>query len=247
MELYDDGVSKTANAYGLDADIIREKAAMLSFYVRDMRGEEVVKNGLPHLLSYNVQQHIAEGRIEILNPGYAVDLKPVKVGKGAAQKYIMDYYGQSAENVLVLYGDVPFIKAETIAELVKLHENSKSLFSMLTTIVPNFENEYNSFMGFGRIIRDNKGKILKIQELLDASAEEKLIKEVNPGIYLFNTRWLKDQIGEIAKNKHGEHYLTDIVELAIKKGVAITTASVDPKEVFGVNTPQQLADAAKML
>ena len=152
-----------------------------------------------------------------------------------------------AENVLVLYGDMPFIKAETIAKLTKLHEDSKSLFSMLTTTVPRFENEYNSFMGFGRILRDSSGHLLKIQELLDASAEEKLIKEVNPGIYLFNTGWLKDQIGEIAKNKHGEHYLTDIVELAIRKGVTITTASVDPKEVFGVNTPQQLADAAKML
>ena len=152
-----------------------------------------------------------------------------------------------AENVLVLYGDMPFIKAETIAKLAKLHEDSKSLFSMLTTTVPHFEKEYNSFMGFGRIIRDGSGDLLKIQELLDASAEEQLIQEVNPGIYLFNTRWLKSQIGEIAKNKHGEHYLTDVVELAIKKGVAITTASVNPKEVFGVNTPQQLADAAKML
>lgn len=152
-----------------------------------------------------------------------------------------------AENVLVLYGDMPFIKAETIRKLAQLHEDSKALFSMLTTVVPNFENENNSFMGFGRIIRDSDGQLEKIQELLDASPQEKQIKEVNPGIYLFNTNWLREQIGKIPKNKHGEYYLTDMVELAIKKGIGITTAKVDSREVFGVNTPAQLADAAKML
>lgn len=152
-----------------------------------------------------------------------------------------------AENVLVLYGDMPFIKADTIIKLAKLHEDSESLFSMLTTTVPNFEKENNSFMGFGRIIRDSGNQLVKIQELLDASPQEKQIKEVNPGIYLFNTKWLREQIGEIPKNKHGEHYLTDMVELAIKKGVNIATASVNCREVFGVNTLAQLADAAKIL
>ncbi len=152
-----------------------------------------------------------------------------------------------AENVLILYGDMPFIKAETIQNLAQLHEELGSKFSMLTTEVPNFENENISFMGFGRIIRDSADNLVKIQEFLDASTEEKLIREVNPGIYLFNTKWLNDQIGKIPKNKHGEYYLTDMVELAISNGIKIATASVDPKEVYGVNTSEQLAYAAKIL
>ncbi|MDP3741160.1 MAG: NTP transferase domain-containing protein, partial [bacterium] len=95
-----------------------------------------------------------------------------------------------AENVLILYGDMPFIKASSVQSLLDLHELKKSKFSMFVTNLPSFEKEFSSFLGFGRIIRDSNKNILQIKEFVDATDEEKLIKEVNPGIYIFNAKWL---------------------------------------------------------
>lgn len=152
-----------------------------------------------------------------------------------------------AGNVLILYGDMPFVSAKSIEKLIDLHEQSRSMFSMLTATVPNFQNEYLSLMSFGRIIRNESGKVLKNTEFIDATDSEKLIKEVNPSFYLFNTQWLKNNIGKVNKNAHGEYYLTDLLELAVKNDVPVLTSPIDPKEALGVNTPEQLAHAAKIL
>ena len=117
---------------------------------------------------------------------------------------------------------------------------------MFTTLIPNFENEYASFLAFGRIIRKD-GMIVGIREFVDATDEEKKITEVNPGIYLFNAKWLWEHLDTVQKNKHGEYYLTDLVEIAIKKNEPISTLFIDPLEVFGINTPAQLQQAEKLL
>lgn len=151
------------------------------------------------------------------------------------------------DNVLVLYGDSPFIKPASLISLIKRHEETGAVFSMLTTNLPNFENEYSSFLGFGRIVRDSNGKLQTIREFVDATDEEKTIKEVNSGIYLFNSKWLWEHLAQVQKNKHGEYYLTDMVEIAVKENVPINSASIDPLEVFGINTPAQLQQAENLL
>lgn len=153
----------------------------------------------------------------------------------------------TGENILVLYGDMPFIKSETLLNLINLHESKSSLFTMLTTEVPNFEDLYASFSGFGRIIRDQLGELLQIKEFVAANEIERQIKEVNPGIYLFDAKWLWHNIDQIEKNKQGEYYLTDLMEIAVKRGVKINTLKVDPMEVFGINTPQQLQQAENLI
>lgn len=152
----------------------------------------------------------------------------------------------SAPNVLVLYGDMPFVKTESLRHLMDMHNQNSALFSMLTTTVPSFENEFSSFLGFGRIIRDIRGNILTIKEFADATDFEKQIKEVNPGIYLFNANWLWEHLEQVQKNKHGEYYLTDLVEIAIRDKTAIYAGPIDPFEVFGINTPQHLKQAEEI-
>lgn len=152
-----------------------------------------------------------------------------------------------AVNVVVLYGDMPFIKSETLVNLMQLHESSKSKFSMLTAAVPNFDSPYGSMADFGRIIRDDQGKFLAIRERSAASDQEKEIREVNPGIYAFNVEWLKNHIDKVQLNPRGEYYLTDLAEIAVKEGTEILTAPVDPSEVFGVNTAEQLKQAEALL
>ena len=211
---------------------------------------------IQHLLD-NIKQVELENR-PIIVVGFKYELVQSYLGKSYIYAFQEGQLGTAhaaaaalpkvtAENVLILYGDMPFIKAETILNLIKMHEENKFKFSMLTATVPNFENQFSSMMGFGRIVRDDQRKIKQIRELIDTTPEEKQIKEVNPGIYLFDTKWFSEHIEEVPKNKHGEHYLTDMVEIAIRNGIDIATAPVDPLQVLGVNTPAELEQAEKLL
>lgn len=152
-----------------------------------------------------------------------------------------------ADNILILYGDMPFIQAESLKKLMRLHYNQKANMSMFTSVVDNF-GEYPSMNSFGRIIRDVYGNIIKITEYKDASPEERNIREVNPGIYMFNTKWLFDNIHKIQnKNVQSEYYLTDMVEVAIGAGEQIYSLPIHPREVVGINSPEELVAAEKML
>ncbi|MBL8029811.1 MAG: NTP transferase domain-containing protein [Candidatus Doudnabacteria bacterium] len=161
-----------------------------------------------------------------------------------------------AENILVLYGDMPFIRAESLRSLMKLHRDKAAKISMLTSRVESFQDPYNSLETYGRIIREpqyekNKeleSKIVKIVEYKDATEEERKITEVNPGIYMFNTEWLWPNLEKIKNgNAQSEYYLTDIVALAIGQNVSVSTLSVNPKEVLGVNTPEHLEVAKELV
>jgi bifunctional N-acetylglucosamine-1-phosphate-uridyltransferase/glucosamine-1-phosphate-acetyltransferase GlmU-like protein len=131
---------------------------------------------------------------------------------------------------------------------MRLHRDKKAKLSMFTSVAPSFSGEFESLNNFGRIIRDFSGKIIKITEFKDATEKEREIKEVNPGIYMFDTKWLWENIGKIKnKNAQGEYYLTDIVEVAIQTGVPVESLQVNPNEVFGINTIEQLRQAEALL
>ncbi len=146
-----------------------------------------------------------------------------------------------AKNILVLYGDMPFIKAKSLEKLMKLHESKQGIISMFTARVPNFQGRYDVFNHYGRIIRDTFGNITKITEYYGALPEVLEIKEVNPGIYMFNTEWLWENIDKIQNdNAKHEFYLTDIVEVAMRQGLVINSLPIDAREVVGINTQDQL-------
>lgn len=154
----------------------------------------------------------------------------------------------SAKNIIVLYGDVPFVKSSSIKKLMSLHNNKKAMISMFTTRVPDAKGPRSNFLHFGRIIRDKYNEVAKIVEYKDASDEEKAVTEINPGIYAFNTEWLWNNIHLIKNdNSQNEYYLTDIAALAIEEGCKIYTAPISYKEVIGLNTKEQLSFAERML
>ncbi len=120
--------------------------------------------------------------------------------------------------------------------------------SMFTTRVPNFDGSNNAFLHFGRIIRDQFGNIAKITEYKDATDAEKQLLEVNPGIYIFRSDWLWNHIGEIKPtNAQNEYYLTDIVEVAIQEEVPVHSLPISSKEILGINTADQLAEAERRI
>ena len=94
-----------------------------------------------------------------------------------------------ADAIIVLYGDHPFVSAEALQRLAKLHEESHGVITMMTTVVPSFD-EWENYRGWGRILRDAHGHINAIREYKDAMESEREIKEVNPGLYCFDTKWL---------------------------------------------------------
>ena len=155
-----------------------------------------------------------------------------------AKKELNNYNGLT----LILCGDVPLLKPETIKNLIKEHVQTDSCLTVLTTLVPDAH-------GYGRIVKDKKGDIEKIVEQLDATEDEKKISEINTGIYCVNTPFLLSALEKIEnKNNKQEYYLTDIVEIArreCRKAHACVTN--DYIEVMGINTPDELIRAGKYL
>jgi bifunctional UDP-N-acetylglucosamine pyrophosphorylase/glucosamine-1-phosphate N-acetyltransferase len=137
--------------------------------------------------------------------------------------------------VLVLYGDVPLIRHSTLEELVKLA--GPKAMGLLTMVVDNPT-------GYGRIVRNARGQVLKIVEQKDASKQQLKIKECNTGILAVPARLLKKWLGKVNnKNSQGEYYLTDIVALAAKDKVKVNPlVSPTVAEVLGINDKVQLAE-----
>ena len=145
-------------------------------------------------------------------------------------------------DILTLCGDIPLIKPETLARVINLHRNSKASCTILTSILKNPT-------GYGRILRSDGEKIIKIIEEKDASLYEKVIEEINTGIYCFKSNDLFSSLKEIKPNNiKGEYYLTDVVELLVKKGLKVESIEAESgDEVLGINSRQDLTKAHKIM
>ena len=141
--------------------------------------------------------------------------------------------------VLVLYGDVPLIRSQTLQELLKA-AGSGSL-ALLTA-------ELEQPAGYGRIIRDKAGQVARIVESQDATPEETAVREVNTGFLAAPADKLKKWLAGLRNhNAQGEYYLTDIIAMAVAEGVPIATRSPqDISEILGVNSKQELAQLERV-
>lgn len=150
-----------------------------------------------------------------------------------------EYLGK---DILVLPGDCPLINLNTLKKLIENKTASGSSACIITSLVPDPE-------GYGRIIKDKKGNIIRIVEETDASAEEKKINEVNSSFYCFDSRSLFKNIGKISRsNIQKEYYLTDIIEVLIKNSEKVCCLEVtDYREVTGINDMIQLTEAESIM
>ncbi len=184
--------------------------------------------------------HHREQVINFLNskfPGknikYAIQEEQLGTGHALMQteSLLKDFDGE----ILILSGDVPLLKFETVEKLLDEHFQNGNLATLLTTV---FENSH----GYGRIVRDAENNFLKIVEEKDTSDEEKKIKEINPAIYLVNSGTLFDALGKISpENNQKEYYLTDIFNFIPKDRIG-TVVTDDELEVTGVNSIEQLKE-----
>ncbi|MFP4371872.1 MAG: bifunctional UDP-N-acetylglucosamine diphosphorylase/glucosamine-1-phosphate N-acetyltransferase GlmU [Halanaerobium sp.] len=165
-----------------------------------------------------------------------------QLGTGHAVKQAADYIGNHSGPVLILYGDTPLLRKETVAEFVKKHKNNNSDLTVMTAI-------FDDPAGYGRIVKNDKGQLISIVEEKDADQKTKKIKEINSGVNCIDSELLKDFLNNMDNdNVQGEFYLTDIIEFAVKKNKKINTYTVqDSDEIIGINTRKQQAEAEKIL
>ncbi|TET49838.1 MAG: UDP-N-acetylglucosamine diphosphorylase/glucosamine-1-phosphate N-acetyltransferase, partial [Actinomycetota bacterium] len=165
-----------------------------------------------------------------------------QLGTGHAVKILRDGAGDFGRNMLLLSGDSPLISKETLESLISLRDREDTAAVVLTSIVDDPG-------GYGRIVKNKKGEVARIVEEADASPSEKKIDEVNSSFYCFDTKLLFENIDSIGvKNSQGEYYLTDIIEILIKKGHKIRTfTAADHNEVKGINDRVQLSEAEKII
>ncbi|MCY7341234.1 MAG: bifunctional UDP-N-acetylglucosamine diphosphorylase/glucosamine-1-phosphate N-acetyltransferase GlmU [Pseudonocardia sp.] len=142
--------------------------------------------------------------------------------------------------VLVTYGDVPLLRSDTLRALLSGHAGAA--LTLLTT-------ELDTPAGYGRVLRDSAGAVVRIVEEADASPEQRAVREVNSGVYAFDGAFLAAALGRLrAGNSQGELYLTDLVEIARRDGAAVHDVRCDDSwQVCGVNDRVQLADVAAEL
>lgn len=170
-----------------------------------------------------------------------VEQKP-QLGTGHAVLQAKDVLAAYKGLTVILCGDVPLLKSTTIKSLIDNHLAHSAVVSVLTTVPPPPH-------AYGRIVKDDKGNVLKIVEHKDANDEEKKIGEINTGIYCVDTQFLFEALGKVTNhNQQGEYYLTDIVEIAVREGQKVKSFIADDYvEVMGINTPDELARAEKYL
>lgn len=176
--------------------------------------------------------HKAEIVMSYLPRDVKVYIQEPQLGTGHAVMCARDFLSKS-EELLVLYGDVPLLSKNTIQKLVEEHKNTGSEVTVLTFVTDNPT-------GYGRIVRESDDKKrIKIVEEKDATEEEKKIREVNSGIYVFNGRFILENLDKLSnENAQGEYYLTDLVGMAQRVSTVMTD---DILEVSGVNDRVQLA------
>jgi bifunctional UDP-N-acetylglucosamine pyrophosphorylase/glucosamine-1-phosphate N-acetyltransferase len=184
-------------------------------------GAEQVRQALGDVADYVLQ-------VSQLGTGHAVmQAEPLLAGK--------------TDLVLVTYADMPLLKADTLSHLVEIAQSHTGPVTMLT--VTN-----NETRGFGRIVRDTNGQVTGIVEEAQATAEQLMIHELNPGVYCFQAAWLWQALKRIQLSPKGEYYLTDLAGMAVTEGYTIQTLGTeDLDEVIGINTRQHLAQAEGLL
>lgn len=144
--------------------------------------------------------------------------------------------------LLVMCGDTPLVTEDTFRSLLAHHEATQAAATVLTAVMPDPT-------GYGRVIRNEKGQVVKIVEQKDGSPEELAVREVNAGIYCFDMELLWQMLHNVTNNNaQGEYYLTDIIGMLVDAGKVVSAfAAPDYKETLGVNSRLQMAEAEQVL
>jgi len=201
-----------------------------------------IVNSLRSLTTYVVVGHGSQTVKDALGTGVTFVQQDQLLGTADAVKrcssYLKDYQG----TVLVLCGDTPLLSKDIIASLLKQHQRTGALATVLTACI-------NGPKGYGRIVRDSQGNIKAIREQKDTTAAEDKINEINVGVYCFKSKYLFEILKKVRLNPgKKEFYLTDVIELLLADGKKVSTLTTrDETVAFGINDREDLAQAQAII
>jgi len=164
------------------------------------------------------------------------------LGSGNAVLSAKDALKKFRGDVVILYGDTPFIRQQTLNGLIEQHKSKDAACTVLTT-------RLKDPTGYGRILRDDRGDIVRIVEENELLPNDKVINEINIGAYCFNAENLFEALkGVKTDNKKKEYYLTDIIALLRKKNLKIESIYTDnEEEALGINSREELSRAERIM
>ncbi|MCS7177824.1 MAG: bifunctional UDP-N-acetylglucosamine diphosphorylase/glucosamine-1-phosphate N-acetyltransferase GlmU [Anaerolineae bacterium] len=167
--------------------------------------------------------------------------QPEQRGTGHAVLQARPVLEGRADEVLILYADMPLLTAETLRRVVDARRTARAVLSILTVVAEDPR-------GFGRVVRQADGSVARIVEEADATDEERALRELNAGVYACDAAWLWAHLPLLPLSRKGEYYLTDLVGMAAREGhPVVTVAADDPTEALGINTRVHLAEAEAVL
>ena len=175
-------------------------------------------------------------------PDIRCAMQEEQLGTGHAVACALDALAGFHGTVLILCGDTPLLRAETLKNMLAYHRENRATITVLTALM---DDPY----GYGRVVRDASGHVTRIVEQKDADPEEQEIREINSGIYCMDSDFLFANIRGIGNdNAQGEYYLTDLLAIAVARGLTcLALPTGDADEIMGVNDRVQLAEAGRIL
>lgn len=163
-----------------------------------------------------------------------------RLGTGHALMQAWDAIPHS-DNIVVMAGDTPLLRPQTLIELTRTHLASEAPVTMLTSTLSDPD-------GLGRVVRDSDGRIAAVVEHKEADPETLSINEINAGAYCFRTSWLWDNLPCLRYSATGEIFLTDLIEAAANQGREVASLTVqDDAEALGINTRVELSRAESIM
>ena len=182
----------------------------------------------------------SDGIRKALGSGCLYAVQEERLGTGHAVMQAQDIV-PDCDNIVVMAGDTPLLRPQTLVELTNTHLASEAPVTMLTANLMDPD-------GLGRVVRDSDGRITAVVEHREADPETLSINEINAGTYCFRTSWLWDNLPRLGYSSTGEIFLTDLVGVAASQGREVASVAVeDGVEALGINTRVELSRAESMM
>jgi len=186
--------------------------------------------------------HAKKSVIDLLDKDVSWVEQKKRIGTAHAVKVVLKSIPKDVQDLLVLYGDDSYLYTPDIfLMLYQLHQQKAASVSFLSTELANP-------FGLGRVLKDSQGEVMDVIEEKDATNEQKKIKEVNLGGFLFDLNFLRKNINKLQKSKvTGEYYITDIIKEAVKQKAKVMVLKLEAQKWRGINTPEELKEAQGLI
>lgn len=161
-------------------------------------------------------------------------------GSGHAVACARDSFADFEGHLIVMCGDSPLFTPKSITRLMRTHVKTGAVMTLASAVLEDPT-------GYGRILRGESGEVIGVVEEACASEEQRGVREVNGGAYLFDARWLFGNIDLMQANESGEFNLTDMARVAAEQHRVVAAQECDPREIRGVNTPADVLEAERIL